>query len=123
MAACAGAGQAATAPDKAMVRAYAQREAAKAGWVGAEWQALEAIVLPESDWNPCAYFGHRPDCAYSGSNSCGIPQANPCPLAWRGRLGASWREQVAYLLRYIRDRPGYGDPLHALWFRRSHGWY
>lgn len=102
-------------------RAYAKREAAKVGWVGGEWQALDAIVVPESRWNPCAHWRHKIECGYDGPNSCGIPQRNPCPSAWRGRLGSTGRMQVAELLRYVRDR--YGSPSAALAFRRAHGYY
>lgn len=102
-------------------RQYAKAEAAKVGWTGAEWRALDAIVTPESNWNPCAYFPQRHDCGYAGANSCGIPQRNPCPSAWRGRLGTTARAQVRELLRYVRER--YGDPVSALAFRRVHLWY
>lgn len=87
----------------------------------AQWQALDAIVTPESHWNPCASYPGNHDCSYAGSNSCGIPQANPCPAAWRGRLASTWRAQVVWLIGYVRSR--YGSPLGALAFRRAHGWY
>lgn len=102
-------------------RMYGKQQAAKIGWTGPQWQALDMIVTPESDWNPCRRYPSVTDCGYAGSNSCGIPQRNPCPEAWRGRLGSTGRLQVRELLRYIRGR--YGDPLRALAFRRSAGWY
>lgn len=102
-------------------RAYGRRQAAKAGWTGSQWVALDLIVTPESGWNPCSHYPSSSDCFYAGTNSCGIPQRNPCPEAWRGRLGSTGREQVRELLRYIRGR--YGDPLRALAFRRTAGWY
>lgn len=82
---------------------------------------MDAIVTPESHWQPCAVYPSHSDCGYTGTNSCGIPQANPCPLAWRGRLAATWRPQVRYLIRYIAGR--YGDPLHARTFHDLNGWY
>jgi hypothetical protein len=88
----------------------------------AQWQALDAIVRPESSWNPCASYPGRHDCSYSGSSSCGIPQANPCPREWRGRLASTWRAQVRWLIRYVAS-PRYGSPIAALVFRRAHGWY
>lgn len=102
-------------------RAYGKRQAARAGWTGAEWRALDAIVAAESGWDPCRRFPSVTDCGYRGSNSCGIPQANPCPHGWRGRLGRTGRAQVRWLVAYISGR--YGDPVKALIFRRAHGWY
>ena len=87
----------------------------------AQWQALDEIVTPESGWNPCSVYPSVHNCRYSGSNSCGIPQASPCPAAWRGRLDATWRQQVRWLIAYVWKR--YGSPLGALAFRTSHGWY
>lgn len=86
-----------------------------------EWRALDAIVTPESGWDPCAVYPGRHACGYRGSNSCGVPQANPCPQAWQGRLGTTWRAQCRWLIAYISRR--YGSPLAALEFRRSHGWF
>jgi hypothetical protein len=86
-----------------------------------EWHALDSIIVPESGWNPCASYPGRDDCHYSGPNACGIPQANPCPEAWRGRLGRTWRAQDRWLIAYVARR--YGDPLAALAFRNAHGWY
>ena len=91
------------------------------GWTGAQHRALDELVGPESGWNPCRRYPSTTDCAYAGSNSCGIPQATPCPSAWRGRLASSWREQVRWLLSYIERR--YHDPVSASAFRRSHNWY
>lgn len=86
-----------------------------------EWQALDAIVQPESGWEPCAVYPSRRDCRYTGSNSCGLPQRNPCPSSWRGRLDATWRAQVRWLVGYVGRR--YGSPSGALAFRRVHGWF
>jgi hypothetical protein len=91
------------------------------GWNGAQQEALDALVEPESGWNPCRRYPSTTDCNYAGSSSCGIPQATPCPVAWRGRLDESWREQVSWLLSYIERR--YHDPVSALAFRRSYNWY
>jgi len=90
-------------------------------WTGEQHRALSAIVEPESGWNPCRRYPSTTQCSYSGSNSCGIPQASPCPREWRGRLGATWRSQVRWLLAYIEHR--YHDPVSALAFRRAHNWY
>lgn len=87
----------------------------------AEWRAEDAVVTPESGWDPCAVNPSMHDCAYSGSNSCGIPQRDPCPPAWRGRLFTTRYAQVRALQAYIAGR--YGDPLAALAFREANGWY
>jgi hypothetical protein len=86
-----------------------------------EWRSLDAIVTAESGWSPCAVYPSMRDCSYAGGNSCGLPQANPCPAAWRGRLAATWRAQVRWLVAYIAHR--YGSPSSALAFRRMHGSY
>lgn len=93
----------------------------KYGWTGAQLLAIDAIVAAESGWNPCRRYPGTTECDYAGSNSCGLPQASPCPAAWRGRLGSTWRAQVEWLLSYIEQR--YHDPVSALAFRRSHNWY
>lgn len=104
-------------PPPATPRAYAHRLVRSE----AQFRALDAIVRAESGWNPCAVYPRRVDCSYRGANSCGIPQANPCPRAWRGRLAATWRAQVRWLVAYIQRR--YGSPVRALEWRRRKGWY
>ena len=86
-----------------------------------EWRAADATIRPESGWNPCAVYPGRSDCEYTGSSSCGIPQANPCPYSWRGRLYRTRFAQVRWFVRYIARR--YGDPLAALYYRELHGSY
>jgi hypothetical protein len=108
-------------PTAGSVRVYAMRKAAARGWTGAHWRALEAIVWPESRWDPCAVYPQRHSCAYAGAESCGLPQAQPCPRAWRGRLWHVRFAQVRWLLDYIAAR--YGDPQSALHFRQAHTWY
>ena len=87
----------------------------------AEWFALNTIVTAESGWNPCASYPGRDDCNYTGSSACGIPQADPCPSAWRGRLWQTRYVQVRWLIAYVARR--YGDPAGALAFRNAHGYY
>lgn len=87
----------------------------------AEWRALTAIVTPESGWNPCRHYPSTTDCGYQGSNSCGLPQANPCPREWRGRLWQTRYAQARWLISYIARR--YGSPSAALSFRRANGYY
>jgi hypothetical protein len=80
------------------------------GWTGAQWQALNGIVENESGWNYCARYPSTTDCGYTGSNACGIPQADPCPYEWRGHL-ERWHRQVYWMLHYIRRN--YGNPINA----------
>lgn len=105
---------------------YARHLAARQGWVGYQWSDLKAIVGPESGWDPCSVNPSRTICDYQpckgcSSNSCGVPQATPCPAAWLGRLDRTWRAQVRWLIRYVLDR--YGTPSEALAFHLAHGWY
>jgi hypothetical protein len=102
-------------------RAYAHTLALATWHSEAQWQDLDAVVVPESHWDPCAYNPVSRDCAYAGSASCGIPQAQPCPAAWRGRLGATWRAQVRWLIAYVLRR--YKLPSVALAHERAYGWY
>jgi hypothetical protein len=113
-----GSGEAVTTPS---VGDYAEQRAAERGWTGGQWRALQALVRPESGWDPCAVYPSRHDCAYAGTSSCGVPQAQPCPTAWRGRLWSVRFAQVRWLLDYIERR--YGDPAHALSFRQAHSYY
>jgi hypothetical protein len=113
-----GSGEAVTTPS---VGDYAEQRAAERGWTGGQWRALQALVRPESGWDPCAVYPSRHDCAYAGTSSCGVPQAQPCPTAWRGRLWSVRFAQVRWLLDYIERR--YGDPAHALSFQQAHSYY
>jgi hypothetical protein len=78
-------------------------------------------VRPESGWNPCEHYPSTRDCGYTGSYACGVPQANPCPYAWRGRLYSTRWAQVRWLIAYVSRR--YGDPFRALAYRRAIGTY
>lgn len=95
--------------------------AAKAGWTGAEWHALDEVVSGESGWESCRRYPSITECTYRGSNSCGIPQATPCPAEWQGRLDTTWRAQIRWLLQYVRRR--YGDPINALQYHLAHNSY
>jgi hypothetical protein len=108
-------------PKTLSVRAYARLQVAARGWTETDWRALRSIAWSESRWDPCAVYPSRHSCAYAGSGSCGIPQTQPCPTAWRGRLWTTRFAQVRWLLDYVQRR--YGDPVRALAFRRSHAYY
>jgi hypothetical protein len=100
-------------------RTYAHQLATAEGWNASEWWALDWIVTRESGWDPCAVNPSRHECGYTGANSCGIPQAQPCP--WRGRLWSSRFEQVRWLVRYVKAR--YRTPARARAFWLVHRWY
>lgn len=102
-------------------RAYARQLVLRRWHSAAQWQAEDSIVSGESHWDPCAVNPGMHACGYAGASSCGIPQANPCPTGWRGHLYETRFQQVVWLQHYIAGR--YGDPLHALWFHKAHGWY
>lgn len=86
-----------------------------------EWNALSEVVRPESGWDPCASYPSTHDCGYDGPNACGIPQRDPCPYEWRGRLYTTRWAQVRDLIAYVSER--YGDPYSALSYREAHGTY
>ncbi len=115
------AAQAASARPPLSVRQYAHTLILARWGSEAEWLAADAIIRPESNWNPCASYPSRNDCRYTGSSSCGVPQANPCPMLWRGRLWETRYAQVRWFIAYVARR--YGSPTRALSFRRAHGWY
>ena len=95
-------------------QALGQRMAAAAGWTGAQWTALNNIVMAESDWSTTA---SNPSGAY------GIPQA--LPGSKMASAGANWRTsaatQIKWMLGYIKST--YGNPVNAWNFHLAHGWY
>lgn len=103
------------------VRDYAHRVVLARWHSEAEWRAAKAIIEPESSFDPCASYPGRHDCSYAGSSSCGVPQANPCPSLWRGRLWETRYAQCRWFVSYVAGR--YGTPSAALAYRRAHGSY
>jgi phage-related protein len=92
----------------------AQQMAASVGWTGAEWNALNAVVMRESGWNPNA---QNPT-----STAYGIPQFLNSTWATVGLSKTSDpATQVTGLIRYIAGR--YHDPLGALAHEQAFGWY
>lgn len=102
-------------------RDYAHRLVLQRWHSSYQWQAFDTIIRRESGWDPCAYYPHSHDCGYQGSNSCGIPQANPCPSAWRGAMWATRYAQVRWAVSYMANR--YGSPANALAYWNAHGSY
>lgn len=96
------------------LQALARRMAAKRGWTGPEWAALNQLVQKESSWNPTA---QNPT-----SSAYGLFQFLDQTRANYGlKRGAGPRKQIRAGLDYIADR--YGDPASALDFHRSNNWY
>ena len=88
-----------------------QRMAAAFGWTGAQWTALNNIVMAESSWNANA--------ANPSSNARGIAQnINGWGPNYQPGNAA---QQIAWLLQYIKRR--YGDPIRAWQFHLANGWY
>lgn len=106
-------GQAVNASD-AQAQALGKKMAARYGWTGAQWIALNNIVMTESGWNVHAA---------NASGAYGIPQA--LPGTKMASAGPDWQNsaqtQIAWMLLYIRQR--YGNPVNAWQFHLAHGWY
>lgn len=91
-----------------------QQMAAARGWTGAQWTALNNIVMAESSWSTTA---SNPSGAY------GIPQA--LPGSKMASAGANWKTsaatQIKWMLDYIAST--YGTPVRAWQFHLANGWY
>lgn len=97
-------------------RALGQRMAAAYGWTGAQWSALNALIMGESGWNNNA---QNPT-----STAYGIGQFLNSTWATVGlQKSSDAGTQIAGLLQYVRQ--SYGDPINALskWQSRSPHWY
>jgi hypothetical protein len=82
------------------------------GWgMGAEWTALNNIVMAESGWSATV--------VNPGSTASGIAQniAGFGP----GYQSGNAPQQIAWLLKYIKSR--YGTPEKAWAFHLANGWY
>lgn len=89
-----------------------QQMAAAYGWgSGAEWTALNNIVMAESGWSDTA--------ANSTSDARGIAQnINGWSSSYQE---GNARQQIAWLLSYIKGR--YGNPINAWQFHLANGYY
>lgn len=103
-------------------QALGKQLAAQWGWTGAQWVALNNIVMAESSWvtNVSNGGGH----GYEGPTvAYGIPQA--LPGSKMASAGADWqtnpRTQIIWMLGYIKST--YGTPVQAWAFHLSHGYY
>jgi hypothetical protein len=93
-------------------KALGQKMAAAYGWgSGAEWAALNWIVMEESGWSDTI--------VNPGGTASGIAQNingfGP------GYQSGNAPQQIAWLLQYIKNR--YGDPIAAMKFHQANGYY
>lgn len=86
--------------------------AAAYGWgTGAEWTALNNIVMAESGWDD--------EVVNSASDASGIAQnINGWSADYQAGNAA---QQIAWMLSYIKGR--YGDPINGWAFHLTNGWY
>lgn len=93
-------------------QALGKQMAAAYGWdSGAEWVALNNIVMQESGWSDTV--------VNSTSTASGIAQNIN---GWSSNYqDGNAPQQIAWLLQYIQQR--YGDPIAAWSFHLAHGWY
>jgi hypothetical protein len=97
---------------RAQNQALGQSMAASYGWSsGAEWTALNNVVMRESGWDDQA--------ANPTSDARGIAQNIN---GWSsGYQAGNAPQQISWLLSYIKGR--YGDPIAAWQHEQSIGWY
>lgn len=93
-------------------QAMGRMMAAAYGWgTGAEWTALNNIVMAESGWSATV--------TNPTSGAAGIAQKIDGFGA--GYESGNAPQQIAWLLSYIKGR--YGDPVAAWRFHLANGWY
>ncbi len=101
--------------DPAKNAALGKKMAARFGWTGEQWTALNNIAMAESGWSTTAENG--------SSGAYGIPQA--LPGSKMASAGKNWKTsagvQIFWMLHYIRAR--YGTPAKAWQFHLANGWY
>lgn len=93
----------------------ARQMAARRGWTGQDWRALDQIATAESGWNPKA--------VNPSSGAAGIPQMLPSahPDINVQQFLSNPMQQIRWYLNYIQQR--YGTPTEALDVRNQQGWY
>ena len=90
--------------------------AARVGWTGAEWNALDKLWTKESGWN---HLAQNPT-----STAYGIPQFLDSTWATVGGTKTSDpRKQIQYGIKYIQQRPQYGSPSKAWAHSVANNWY
>lgn len=91
--------------------------AASYGWTGQQWNALEALWMGESGWNPHALN--------KASGAYGIPQALPADKM--ASAGRDWKTnpatQIKWGLDYISQRYGSPELAYGAWMSRYPHWY
>jgi hypothetical protein len=92
-----------------------QSAAAKAGWTGAEWQALYQVEMDEAGFSLIA--------KNPGSGAYGMAQFinGPSEYAQYGGNSTTAAGQAVAMVNYIKQR--YGDPESALAHENAYHWY
>lgn len=98
------------APSQQQAQAIGRALAARYGWSGPEWDALNNVAMRESGWNANA--------VNKSSGAYGIGQALGHGHPYN--LGDA-QAQIQWMLNYIKQR--YGDPAAAWQHEVSQGWY
>lgn len=107
-------GNPASSTTEAVNQAQGRLLAATFGWTGAQWTALNNIVMAESGWNNQA---QNP-----GSTAYGIGQFLDTTWATVGYTKTSdSTTQIIAMLNYIKQR--YGTPENAWAFHLANGYY
>lgn len=94
-----------------------KKMAAEYGWTGSQWTALYKLWVGESGWR---WWADNPS-----SDAYGIPQS--LPGSKMASEGSDWKTnpatQIAWGLKYIKER--YGNPQKAwsVWNSRNPHWY
>jgi Transglycosylase SLT domain len=90
-----------------------QAMAAQKGWTGAQWNALNQLIMDESGW--------RNNAQNPTSTAYGIGQFLDSTWASFGPKTSNPSLQIAYTLAYIEER--YGTPANALAHENAYHWY
>jgi hypothetical protein len=118
-----GAGGTPASHSDAANQALGQHLAAAYGWgSGAQWAALNSLVMSESHWDNTIWNGQ-------GSGAYGIAQSLPAskyPLAGRPPSEGGTSDptaQINWMLNYIKTNGNFHDPISAWAFHQVHNWY
>lgn len=97
--------------------ALGRRMARAYGWTGGMFEALRKLWIGESNWNEKAYN--------TSSGATGIPQSLPGNKM--ASEGSDWKTnpatQIAWGLKYIKERYKNPSAAYAQWMARNPHWY
>lgn len=114
--------------DESDPRLLAKEMAARLGWTGEQWKALDLIVdggtwngrdiIAESHWDPKA---DNPESTALGIGQRLVSEHPFSSKQEEERYRNSAKVQIRWMLSYILGR--YKNPMNALRFKAVHGWY